>query len=406
MDFSAEEPDAPSAPDPFSGGPSPFGPPGQPPPAPDPFGAAPDPFGAAPDPFGGGAPDPFGGGAPDPFGGAAADPFQGAVADDGGFGPSPASALFPAGDDEPPPPPPPSPGDDPFSGLDAEPPADPYAPDDVAPSPHSETRIHSVPDEIRQMARGEEAPPPKPQPREDETPSTAQRPARRSAGLPPFVLTAASAALQAVVLVAFLAVAVVVARGGTPADLVDGRGVDVILGRSRTPAAEHTGPLVAEDVVVVRRPVAADPELVVVTGVVTNRGEQPVPAARVEVQFSTGEGAFAGWAKRRIDGLDLEGAADRGALEALTRAPPDDAQLAPGTKVPFTVLASGVPVGARASLRVVEAGAPTAPADPEARADDKPRPPAPGKSAKKTKPRTKPKPKAKPSPGGDAPGEP
>src|SRR5690606_2818938 len=80
---------------------------------------------------------------------------------------------------------------------------------------------------------------------------------------------------------------------------------------------------------------------------------------------------FSAWAGHRFDGRALDQATERAALLALFTAPPPEPKIPPSAQIPFTVLASGVPVGARLDVRAIVAEVPAppvvveAPSDPE-----------------------------------------
>lgn len=301
----------------------------------DPFASGP--FGASAhgSPFGGGRPqDPFATTPP-----VAAPPetraAQSKLADDlfGGDAPFPTASPPPAM-----PPPPPSDSGLP-PGFDTEAQSgDPFA------VPHSgempATSIHDVPDILREQA--------KPEP----VRATPRRRVRRplTSILRPLVKPIAQAA-NAVVLVTFLGAAVVLARGGTIDDLTSGRFVEILLGVGGGLVASDA--VVVRDVVVTRYPVKAAPDLVVVTGVVENRGASPLKGARVEVRFDDSERVFVGAPGKGPTPSEVREANDAIALFARP-AIPDEIPAA--SFAPFTILASGLADGARARVRIVDDG--------------------------------------------------
>lgn len=350
-------PEPPPAPPPSSGfGSSDRGPPTPTPtPTVDPFGASlhggpsPDPFDSQPpspadqtaafvDPFaapsGPSAPSAFPVGG-DPFGApASADPFVGGAGAQGDFGPPGADPFASV---------PPSPssgaagappdggsssGDDPFAGLGVEV-DDPYAVDvdEPPPPPPPETPTTTPPPAAPApvVAKVEAAPP--------------QAPVRkRGLRIPPAVPRAAWAVVQACILAGFLTVSLVWVRGGSLDDIAEGQALEVVLGRASS-QGEGQGPLYVEDVVVARRPVAVEPNLIVVSGTVVN-GDAAQPAARVSVSFD-GKHVESAWANAAVDGVDVAEAPTVEALLALNDRVPKTPALAPGARAPFVVLLRG-----------------------------------------------------------------
>jgi len=163
-------------------------------------------------------------------------------------------------------------------------------------------------------------------------------------------------AANAVVLVAFLGAAVVLARGGTVDDLTSGRFVEILLGFGGGLVGSDAA--VVRDVVVARYPVKAAPDLVVVTGVVENRGDAPLKGARIEVTFDGSERVFVGAPGKGPSPSDVREASDAIALFARPTIPDD---IPAASSAPFTILASGLTDGARARVRLVDEEAPGAP---------------------------------------------
>jgi hypothetical protein len=166
-------------------------------------------------------------------------------------------------------------------------------------------------------------------------------------------------AIQAVLLVSFLTLSVVYARGGNVDDVLEGRAADVVLGRVDTSVAVDE-PLRAEDVVVARRPVTPEPGLVAISGVVANDGSADAPAVRVTVTL--GEDTFEGWAGTDVTGLHLDAVANASQLDRLLALTPEDAAVPVGERRPFVVLARGVRDGARADVSVAVDEPPPPPA--------------------------------------------
>lgn len=310
--------------------------------APAAFPTAGDPFAAAANAHSFPSNDPFGG-AP-PFGQASA-----AASTPPGADPFAAQATLPQA--APMAPPSSSPGGDPFAGLGVEV-ADPYAPTaDEPPAPPPNV--------------APSAPPSVPPPAAQKAAVTApKKPARASKALriPPAVPRVAWAALQACILVAFLTISIVWVRGGSLDDIAQGRSLDVVLGRAAV-RGDSGAPVRVDDVVVARRPVDVASDLVVVSGFVLNGGSADAPAARVTVRFgdATSEAA---WANAGVDGVDLTTAGSVESLLALNDRVPKSATVAAGARVPFVVLARGVPDGAKADVAVEIAEAPPPPAAP------------------------------------------
>jgi hypothetical protein len=206
------------------------------------------------------------------------------------------------------------------------------------------TSIHEVPDILREAAR--------PEPVKARKAKAPRKPLMVI--LRPLVKPFASLA-NVVVLVFFLLTAVVVARGGGPRDIVEGRLVEILLGARGGQTSGDT--LLARDVVVTRYPVPAARDLIVITGNIENTGDTPVDGVLVEVTFgeaAVGERArsFTGAAGTSQNPLDLLRAKDAVALFASTE---KRAEPIPGHgTVPFVVLASNVDDGARAVVTVRE----------------------------------------------------
>jgi hypothetical protein len=300
----------------------------------DPFASGPagDPFAAAADagPSGG---DPFAAAAAS--GPAGGDPF----ADAGPGGVDPFAAAAAAG-----------PQGDPFAESGA--PAAGVLEDPFADAPGTgvaaETRVHEVSDALREKA--------KPLPR----PKKKRRPLTHQAWFACFVGGAGrviGGTVHITLAAGFLLAAILWARGASLADVQEGRALAVVLS-GKTAVQSSEGDLRAVGVVVTRRPLQADPGLVVVTGEVENQGTTPVAGVRVEVQFGESGRVFQAWAGHKVDALDLALAESPEALRALGTAAAR-ADLLPGEKAPFAVLATEVEDGRKASVRVRRADVPS-----------------------------------------------
>lgn len=355
----------PHAKDPFGlGSPSPasaFAPP--PPPAPSPFGAAPFSFDADPsarteghssaDLFGAGASlatDPFGHGAAPQNAGAGAPP----VDDPFGnldLGASSVESMTPTG-----PPSPPPEETDPFADLDVggdastsaasmddpfdRPPPPPPRPPPPAAEPKASV-AHTAPASSSMVPQAAPADPAKLRRLE-----TTQR-----------VRAIAWAAVQLLIFVAFLAVAVVLGRGGTLEDLLRGD-VGAALGGPRV-----EGNLAIEHPRVKKRSLPSGMDVVIVSGQVHNTTQSPVPGARVEVRLGK-QGPVSGWAWSTLDGVDLAAVADAASLAALAERTPSSASLAPGERAPFVVVLPAAEEGLAASFSVQAAPPPATAASP------------------------------------------
>ena len=155
------------------------------------------------------------------------------------------------------------------------------------------------------------------------------------------------AALQSLLFVAFVVVAVVLARGGRVDDLLRG---DV---RAAFSGERVKDGLSVEGVHVARRTLPSGIDVVVVTGVVVNTGAQ-VPAARVDVRF--GDGPWnSGWAWSGIDGVDVDALKDAPDAAPLSMRPPKSAVVAPGDRAPFVVVAPAPAEGLKAYVAVTAA---------------------------------------------------
>jgi predicted Zn finger-like uncharacterized protein len=198
------------------------------------------------------------------------------------------------------------------------------------------TSIHDVPDILREAAR--------PEPLKAKVAKRRRRPL--TVILRPAVKPLVSLA-NVVVLVAFLIIAVVVARGGGLRDIVDGHLFEILLG-ARGGVAQG-GTLVARDVVVRRYPVPAARDLVVVTGMIENTGDEAIADAVIEVTFAEGARTFTGVPGAPESPFDLLRAKDMTALmtmRARRQAEPIPAHGA----APFMVIAAHADDGARATV--------------------------------------------------------
>lgn len=359
----------PHAKDPFRlGTPSPsaapaFAPP--PPPAPSPFGAAPFSFDADPSARteGHNTADLFGAGAQlatDPFGQSASPQNAGAgvapVDDPFGnldLGAGSVESMTPTG-----PPSPPPEETDPFADLDiggdaasgAAPmddpfdrPAPPPRPPPPPPAPVAEPRASLAP----AAASSSTLPP-----------AAAADPAKlRRLEATQRVRAIAWAAVQLLIFVAFLVVAVVLGRGGTLDDLLRGD-LNAALGGPRV-----EGNLAIEHPRVKKRTLPSGIDVVIVSGEVRNTTQSPVPGARVEVRLGT-QPPTASWAWTTLDGVDLATVPDAAALAALATRLPASASLAPGERAPFVVVAPAAEDGLAASFSVQAVAPPPAAAAP------------------------------------------
>ncbi|MBI1948013.1 MAG: zinc-ribbon domain-containing protein [Deltaproteobacteria bacterium] len=395
-----------AAPDPFartmtpgsrSAGPDPFANVGLPP-APDPFGAAPTvpstfpPPSMAPDPFGGQptaaatphAKDPFGLGAASQAFDAPPAPSASSTAQTEGFN---SAELFGAGARAAPDPfgAAPSPQqagggdiviDDPFAAIDAAgsadsmvptgPPAPPLPPPEEG-DPFADLGLDTASPSLEaQDADPFDRPPQKPTPAATASApaaSTTSPPAPRAAAAvapvtPPAdraklerlesaqrVRAVAWAAVQLVIFAAFVVVAVVLARGGTLADLARGD-VAAALGGTRV-----EGDLAIEHPRIRKRTLPSGLDVVVVSGEVHNTTSGAVPGARVEVKLGA-EAPLSGWAWSTLDGVDVEAVATPEALVALSQRTPTSASLAPGERAPFVVVGRAPADGLAATFSV------------------------------------------------------
>ncbi|MCC7074527.1 MAG: zinc-ribbon domain-containing protein [Deltaproteobacteria bacterium] len=275
--------------------------------------------------------------------------------------------------------------DDPFAALDATDNADslvPTSPPRPPPTPEESDPFANIgldTDDAPPSAPVAERAPPKPRP---EPAPSAPRP---TASPPPAptpvesaklrrieaaqrVRAALWAALQALIFAAFVAVAVVVARGGTLADLWRGD-LSAALGGPRV-----AGDLAVEDARVRKRLLPSGLEVVTVSGVVRNSTSSTVPGARIEVSFA-GAAPMSGWAWSTLDGVDVEAIDTVEQLSALAARRPASASLAPGERAPFVLVGQAAGDGAPASFSVqVTAPPPSPPPLPAAPAEPAPTP--------------------------------
>lgn len=168
---------------------------------------------------------------------------------------------------------------------------------------------------------------------------------------------ALSAALQTVLFVAFLVVAVVLGRGGNFEAIAAGDW------RAALGGLPADGVLHIDDVHIVRRTVPAGFDVVVVTGVVENTGSVSVPGVRVNARFADGAEA-SGWVGATIDGTDVDALRSPDEVTALSNSPPGSIALAGASQLPFVVVLGQVPAeNARIDLDLV-IGAPPPPPPP------------------------------------------
>lgn len=283
---------------------------------------------------------------------------------------------------------PPSPSaadeEDPFAGLDADVDEDAFhidAPDYgagefraplTAPSPVDGPDTRGTPADAFATPSGAQPPP-------AVVAQAAPEPKRsRRWRVPARVWSLSSSVAQAAVLVAMLALSVVVARGGAPADLFSARAVDVLLGHTRGAHATESE-IVATDVVVQRRSVPGNPNLIVISGYLENRSGRRLSGVRVQAQFPPDERKFLTFAHGELDPISLERANSPREIDELQANSRKDSSLDAGGRAPFTVLASDVPLGARVHLSFAEAQPPSADARQEP-------PRAPGAWKRKAKP--------------------
>lgn len=164
----------------------------------------------------------------------------------------------------------------------------------------------------------------------------------------------ASVAAQSALFLAFLVVAVVLARGGNLEELRHGD-LRAALGGSRDGGDFHI-----EDVRVGKRTLPSGATVVVVTGAVRNRSDTGVPGARVEVRFGEDDAAQPayGWAWSSVDGIDVDALSSAEASPALSQRSPRSASLAPGERAPFVVVGPAPADGARVRIAVAAATPP------------------------------------------------
>lgn len=186
------------------------------------------------------------------------------------------------------------------------------------------------------------------------------------------VRAVAWAAVQSAIFVAFVVMAVVVARGGTVDDVLRGD-VAAALGGTRV-----AGDLAIESPRIRKRTLPSGLDVVVISGEVHNTTANPVPGARVEVRLGA-EAPMSGWAWSKLDGVDVEAAATPEALVALAQRMPTSASLAPGERAPFVLVGRAPADGLAATFSVqVAAPPPSAPAaEPVPSTPAPPAPPAP-----------------------------
>lgn len=205
---------------------------------------------------------------------------------------------------------------------------------------------------------------------------------------------AALAAVQGTLFVVFLVVAVVLGRGGSLAPLLDLDFAGALGGD------ERGATLLAHDVSVARRGVAGGDDVIVVTGVVHHRGDEPYPGVRIDVRFDDVDAvAGSGWAWSELDGQVLLGQSGSAAIDALLAAsttPPKAPRVVPGDHAPFALVVRAPPEGTRVRVTAVAAG-PQQPASPPSPSSPPPSPPtkAPTKAPKKA---DKQKPELEPAP--------
>ncbi|MFZ9889563.1 MAG: hypothetical protein ACO3JL_18865 [Myxococcota bacterium] len=170
--------------------------------------------------------------------------------------------------------------------------------------------------------------------------------------------------VQVVLLVFFLTVSVLWARGGVIVDLWEGRALAVILGKS-VAGIDADPRLRIEGIAVTRYPTPQLPQLVVVSGLVRNISTEVVPGVHVEARLGSGTGLKA-WAGTPPGGLELIAAAHDAAALAWNERLPQGGALVPEQAVPFAVVFPSGVDGARASLRAKVATPPAPPALPKA----------------------------------------
>jgi predicted Zn finger-like uncharacterized protein len=189
--------------------------------------------------------------------------------------------------------------------------------------------------------------PPAPAPTPEPPPSTPW-----TTRLAPF-LRAALVVVQGALFVVFLVVAVVLGRGGSLAPLLD---LDLT---GALGGDERGATLLAHDVSVARRSVAGADDIVVVTGVVHHRGDEPYAGVRVEVRFDDVDAVVGtGWAWSELDGQVLLGQSGSAALDALLAAsttPPKAPRVVPGDHAPFALVLRAPPEGTRVHVTPVAA---------------------------------------------------
>lgn len=209
----------------------------------------------------------------------------------------------------------------------------------------AETRVYSVPNELREASvpQAEAAPPPQ---------NTSSVP------MPPSiwrqrVRLVASTAWQIVVLALFMFIALVWARGGTLDDVLSGNIVGVITeGNTATLSDESLRIL---DVAVQRRTVKAAPALVVVSGEIQNTTKEAIRGVAVKVEFVSGDdaaviaGPFYGWAGDGLSPIAVEQAETLATLAELA-GQPIATTIDPNETTTFAVLAPAIPLGAVAKV--------------------------------------------------------
>lgn len=149
----------------------------------------------------------------------------------------------------------------------------------------------------------------------------------------------------------FLAVAVVVGRGGSPEKLLE---FD-IAGALATDdeAGSH---LIIEELHVTRRVIAGNVDVVVISGVVHNTGDEAHKAVRVNVHFGAaadGPPEASGYAWSDVNALKLA-TLPADDISALAEARPKSPAVSPGDRAPFIIIARAPADGAPVVVAAVK----------------------------------------------------
>ena len=123
--------------------------------------------------------------------------------------------------------------------------------------------------------------------------------------------------------------------------------------------SDEEAELAIERLHITRRHLASGVDVVVLSGVVHNRGEAAHKGVKVEARFVAPDGpdggagvAASGWAWSELDALAIAAVADDAAVAALSSAPPKSPTVSPGDRAPFVVVAAGKAAPADAGVVV------------------------------------------------------